>query len=258
MQREFLNAICNGRENEVKKILEEKKDIDVNCTDCIKWTALHSACNYGHEKIVAMLLAHPNIDVNQKSNSGMTPFSLACFQGRTTCARLLLKDDRVKVNEPNSTGNTPLWYAAHYGYIEIIKWWVASEREMCLGQSGNENNDAIGIAKDLLETKVVCLLERFRDHPNETRYEMRVKLECFDLITAEMFALMVFLSDGLLKDKEGKMSKAARFFRITKELPLELQMILCHRVAGSMGTNIPVGRSELAFRKLARGLLLLN
>ena len=30
------------------------------------------------------------------------------------------------------------------GHLEVIKWWIASGREMDLGQPGNEKNDAIG------------------------------------------------------------------------------------------------------------------
>ena len=64
-------------------------------------------------------------------------------------------------------------------------------------------------------------------------------------MAAEVFALVVFLCDGLLKIKEENMSGAARFFRMAKELPLELQMVLCHRVVGSMRMNIPGKQSEV-------------
>ena len=49
----------------------------------------------------------------------------------------MLKDSRVKVNEPNRDGETPLWVAANYGFLDVIKWWVASGREMDLGKPGD-------------------------------------------------------------------------------------------------------------------------
>ena len=114
---------------------------------------------------------------------------------------MLLKDARVKVNEPDNEGYTPLWYAAHHGRLEVIKWWIASGREMDLGKPGNEKNDAIGWAKGKRKTEVVSLLERFKANPNETRYEIRVGLGCHQEMAAELFAVVVFLCDGLLTIK---------------------------------------------------------
>ena len=60
----------------------------------------------------------------------------------------MLKDSRVKVNEPDNDGSTPLWCAAYYGHLDIIKWWIASGREMDLGKPGDvDKTDAIGVAK---------------------------------------------------------------------------------------------------------------
>jgi ankyrin repeat protein len=94
-----------------------------------------------------MLLAHPDIDVNQKSTGGQSPFIWACESERTACVRLLLKDPRVEINDPDNNGYTPLWYAAANGHLEVIKWWIASGREMDLGQPENWKNDAIGVAR---------------------------------------------------------------------------------------------------------------
>ena len=59
----------------------------------------------------------------------------------------MLKDSRVKVNEPNKSGCTPLWRAANYGFLDIIKWWIASGREMDLGKPEDiGKRDAIGVA----------------------------------------------------------------------------------------------------------------
>jgi len=69
-----------------------------------------------------------------------------------------------------------------------------------------------------------------------------------------MFALVVFVSDGLLEIKDTT-TTAARFFSIARRLPLELQMMLCHRVVGSAKEIIPGKDSEVAFKELARRLL---
>jgi len=72
---------------------------------------------------------------------------------------------------------------------------------------------------------------------------------------------MVFLSDNLLRVKPATVSSpeanspsiaAARFFRVTLELPLELQMVLCHRMFGSTKDVIRSKDSEGAFKRLAK------
>ena len=102
---------------------------------------------------------------------------------------------------------------------------------------------------------MVSLLERFKVNPTQTRHEVRVELGWFEENAGEIFALVVFLSDGLLDITEESMTGATRFFRIAEQLPLELQMVLCYRVVGSKGENIPREERELAFKNLARQLL---
>jgi ankyrin repeat protein len=176
MDKQLIYAAKNGRAVEVRKILEENKSINVNSSDTWGNTALHWACTHGHDKIVTMLLASPDIDVNQKDIDGGTPFLRTCLHGNTSCARLLFKDARVRnFNEPTNKGRTPLWWAALYGHLEVIKCWIASGKEMNLGEPGNEFNDAIGIAGDNEKTEVVSLLERLLNYPETTRNEVKVE-----------------------------------------------------------------------------------
>jgi len=168
----------------------------------------------------------------------------------------MLKDSRVKVNEPTKNGETPLWYAARNGYQDVIKWWIASGREMDLGRPGDVyTTDAIAVAEEEGNTEVVALLERFKENPLETRHAMRLKLGLVDELAAEMFALVVFVSDGLLQVNDtATPSPAARFFSIASQLPLELQMVLCFRQVGSAKEIISGNDSEVAFKELARRL----
>ena len=76
-----------------------------------------------------------------------------------------------------------------------------------------------------------------------------------DIANAEAFyALVVFVADGLLRVRKEPW-RAARFFRIAARLPLDLQMVLCQRMAGSSKEGIPGKDSEEAFRILAETLL---
>jgi len=131
----------------VKRILMNNPNFDVNWkseTEEVR-TALYVACERGYDAIVSILLVHPDINVNLKARSSVIPFLRACLNGNTSCVRLLLKDSRVKVNEPTSNGYTPLWHAARHGRFDLIKWWIASGREVDLGKPGDvEKTDALG------------------------------------------------------------------------------------------------------------------
>jgi len=169
----------------------------------------------------------------------------------------MLKDSRVIVNEPAIDGHTPLWWAATWGNLDAIKWWIASGREMDLGEPGDvDKTDAIGAAMKYDNTEVGTLLERFKENPMEIRHTLRVELTWYDEAAAEMFALVVFVSDGLLQVKDTTTPPPeARSFDITRQLPLELQMVLCHRVVGSAKDIIPGKESEVAFKWLAKSLV---
>ena len=253
--RSMLAAVLNGDVKELAELIRQDPGFNVNQQDEDGWTLLHHAFNGNHGSVVIpLLLAHPDIDVNAKTVHGYTPFFYA-GDGRPSCVHEMLKDSRVKVNEPDNHGFTPLWWAAARGHLDVIKWWVASGREMDLGEPGDiHKTDAIGRAKNWGKTEVASLLQRFKENSEETRSQMRVELGLDDALAAEMFALVVFVSNGLLQIKDTTPSPAARYFSIASQLPLELQMVMCHRVVESDKEIIPGKESEAAFKELARKL----
>ena len=82
----------------------------------------------------------------------------------------------MKVNEPNNFGGTPLWAAAFFGHLDVIKWWIASGREMDLGT----HLFAIVVATKKGNTEVATLLGRLHENPNETRHAMRLEIVWYD------------------------------------------------------------------------------
>jgi len=250
----MLVAVMNGDAEKVAELMRQDPGFDVNKQDDYGYTLLHYACGSGNSSaVIPLLLPHPDIDVNVETRGGYTPFSVACATGSTSCVREMLKDSRVKVNEPDNDGWTPLWRAAYFGYLDIIKWWIASGREMYLGIPGDvDNTDAIEVAKKRGKMELVTLLERFEENPVKTKHAVRVELGLVDDLAAEMFALVVFISDGLLQVNDTTPSPAARFFSIASQLPLELQMVLCFRQVGSLMEIIRGKDSEVAFKELAK------
>ena len=255
----MLAAVESGDKKKLAALIRQDPGFKVNMAvdDGYGFTLLHAAC-WGSDDssaVIPLLLAHPDIDVNAKDRDGETPFLWAC-DGRASCLREMLRDSRVSVNEPDNGGYTPLWFAAFSGHVDVTKWWIASGREIDLGEPGDvDKTDAIGRAKKNGETELVALLENFKSDAAQTRQAMRVELGLLDELAAEMFALVVFISDGLLQVNDTTTTPAARFFSITRRLPLELQMIVSHWMVGSPGEIIPSKDSEVAFKSLAERLL---
>jgi len=176
----LLDAVQRGNAKKLAELIRQDPGFKVNIVvdDGLGATLLHHAClDSDRSAVIPLLLAHPDIDINVKNKYELTPFIYACANGRLSCAREMLKDSRVKVNEPNNIGQTPLYLAAHYGHLDVIKWWIASGREMDLGKPGDvDKTDAIGGAKKNGMTEVVALLERFKSDAAKTRSVVRKEL----------------------------------------------------------------------------------
>ena len=174
----MLAAVESGDAKKVAELIRQDPGFNVNMAlDGYGFTLLHYACFYDRSSaVIPLLLAHPDIDVNVKSIYGSTPFFWACEYGQLSCVREMLKDSRVKVNEPHDDGYTPLWIAAYHGHLDVIKWWIASGREMDLGKPGDSKTDVIGVAKERGKAEVMTLLERFKSDAAKTRSEVRKEL----------------------------------------------------------------------------------
>jgi len=163
----MLAAVMSGNAKKVAEMIRQDPGFKVNMDqDGSGGTLLHHACWEDRSAL----------DVNVKDTFGQTPFYLACGRSPSR-VRELLKDSRVNVNEPAYNGWTPLWRAACNGHLDIIKWWIASGREMDLGKPGDvDKTDAIGGAKKNGKTGVVTLLERFKSDASKTRSKVRMEL----------------------------------------------------------------------------------
>jgi len=263
MELSLYIAAQVGRSQEVSLLLGKHRSLNVNWHNLNDdgRTPLQAAARRGHTAVVRILLAHPGIDVNSCDSHGNTPFMSGCWAGKTSCVRALLRDTRVSLNQRNTSGFTPLYWLVYYTFIESIKWWVASGRDMDMGEPENPRSNVLHDAIDRGKIEVKSLLERYRANPGLIRKEIRLELHCDEGLEAEMFALVVFLCDGLLEvtttptPADRADEPLRRFLAIVRQLPMELQMVMCNRWAGVARTNIASQESELAFRNLAWKLL---
>ena len=231
MEVKFFTSVMYGNVSEVREILRLNPCLDVNWKSAKVngWSALHLSCANGLPAIVSLLLAHPDIDVNLKEAYGCTPFYWACSNGRTSCVLLLLEESTIRVSEPSNGGYTPLSNVAHSGFLDIIRWWMVSGRDLDLGTPGNKDTDAVwragkvekwhGETTQKDKRKIATLLEKFLEVNNNNREDN---------------------------------NPASRFFLMTGRLPLDLQMVMCHRLVSSSRDIILGLESEMAFRNLVK------
>lgn len=252
MERTLWRAAKDGDDVRVRKILLEHPDVDVNwrSREYLLRASLHIAAQNGHARVISLLLSHPKIAVNIEDLYGSIPLQITCGNDQFAAMRLLLKDSRVDRRALNDVGHSAFSLLARYGLVNSMRWWIASEREAAaLERTEEEWKTLIQEAGD---HDVTSLLERLRDHPEETRHEASRSSGWYVEAAAETFAIVVFLCDGLLEIAADRRElHAARFLRVARELPMELQMVLCHRAVGSMGMTIAGDRREAAFRELA-------
>jgi len=240
---DLYSAAMSGTLERVSEILKAHPAVDVNWAGDMfsGTTALHEACQWDFDVIVSLLLDHPAIDVNVKDAAGNTAIWLACVNGAANSLKVLLKDPRVVINHPN---RAPLKQAVQEGNVYILKCLVVSGRDI------GSVPDAVRMCRD---TVAVTFLTRFQANPGQVVARTRKELGYVDKV-AQVFALVIFLSDGLLAIRRNLvgLTRTTRFLAIASLLPLDLQAVLCCRLGESMRNSVKREDSEAAFLELAK------
>ena len=257
--------IENGSLEEIKEFVNTHPEWNVNQHICREGsTVLLTACIHDRVEVVKFLLSLPEIDINVTTADDYTPFAHVCNEGKVELAKLFLKDPRLNINYVDYTGRSALWFACEEGHTEIVKWILACGRNLTAankkglsyeGKHGSIRTERtpLEIAEKKNRKDIVKILRSFLEDKKGTRRELRQGLGLDkEAEAAEVFATVVFLCDGYLDVKKGDhRTRAARFFAISVQLPLELQMFLANVKSGLNRNNIHTKDSEPKFRELA-------
>jgi len=279
MELELYYAVCDRDEIAVKTLLTTHPNIDVNWTPSPEYhndTMLHRAVMFNAHNVVNMLLKHPGINVNAMTTFTVirSPFCIACAHGCVEVVKVLLKDPRLDVNMGYDTLNlencvNPLRSAVVNNCLEVIEHWIVSDVALPinpdydeliqdaleLGNTVSYSNDYKDIAQLLLDYKSGAEAQQ------RIRRKLKLRFGLLDMLAADIYALTIFLCDGLLSpvvtstvNLDKKQEKMMKFFNITSQLPMEVQMLICYLAADVMKHNITTIGSEAGFRRLTAKL----
>jgi len=184
MEREFFNAVYEGKLDEVKRILIAHPEVDVNWWWPVKvvsttagWSSLHAASARGHPEILHLLLLHPKIIVNQGTDNMLNALHVACNTGNTATVRILLQDERVDVNQATMTqSSTPLKEAIWYGHVEVVKWMIASGRPIQFSVDDGRRIPGSYRNRGKNAQEAAILVEKFWKNEESTRAEVKKEL----------------------------------------------------------------------------------
>jgi len=288
----FSMAVKKNEEEEVRRMLADP--VTRICVDNYTLEmALGSAVERDYVNMAKIILVHhPDIDLNAAATS-FTPLEACCHCGSVGMLRFLISDPRVNVALADSHGRTPLWLAVNRGYLNLVQWMIASGREL-----GNTVKDfgASYYTRSKPATSwdekqnILDLLKKFNEDPVGVRHKLCGDLGIADVLSANLFALVIFICEDLLtvntkkkerektakiiietvlrpkeedgggdlKEDDDDHHRPVRFFVLVSKLPMELQMMVCHRVYKSPKDTIPSHKSEPAFQQLGSALALIQ
>lgn len=108
-----------GDLDQIKKILTEKHESNINAVNRNGYTALSLAVKGGYYRIASALL-EAGADLNIKNNSGQSPLFLACWNNFKDIVYLLLEKG-AEINTKDQRGWTPLMIAAYNGHKDLVR-----------------------------------------------------------------------------------------------------------------------------------------
>jgi len=267
---------CQEGHADIVRMLQADPRVDVTKPNNRGATPMLTACYNRHREVVALLLADPRVDPQQAKSNGSTPFLMACYSGSEEIVSMLLQDPRVDVNTPQNEGATPLYMATQNGHLSIVQMIlafhgdVATRLRITTADPDEDGKTAAEWARALvtlpkreymgedahLRIKTLGptlgnLIVEYEADMATVRASLQRLPHIQGYFIAHTFALLIFYADSFLQTTPAiTPSSVTRFLTMSSKLPLDLQMVLCHRMFGSAQNLILSRDSEPAFRWL--------
>lgn len=120
----------------------DNKDKNINLSNSLGWTALHTSCTLTNTEEITALLIHNGADVNFLNKKKQTPLHLACGKNRAENVKVLLSSTKIELNLQDDLGFTPFIKACASQAYEVIPI-LLNEPQIKLNIKDNQGNTAI-------------------------------------------------------------------------------------------------------------------
>jgi len=258
-----LHMACKRGHHAIAALLLQHPSIFVNSKNLTGGTPFHTACAFHTAATVAradavqLLLNDSRVDINLSDSYGASPFWLACFWGHLGVLKSMVASGRevdfLAAGRSLSSGkaSSPLEIAQSMGKVTVIEWLKRFESDA--DQTRSEARIELGMTGiPILLCLFVCLFFCLA-----LLSKKKLLIVFLDTIVPHLFALIVLLSDGYFSlpsrttaTLEAGDDRRVRFFEILGCLPVELQMILAHRMYSSPRSLVLSKESEPCFLQL--------
>jgi len=117
--KELMNAVENGRLEQVQNLLKEKPDL-VKARDNDGWTPLIMAARFNHVNLIKLLLKS-GAKVDDVDNEGSSALHHASASGRMEAVKTLV-ENKARVSLKNQGGDTPRKLAKSSAHSKVADY----------------------------------------------------------------------------------------------------------------------------------------
>jgi hypothetical protein len=221
------NYLFGARDGDLEKMKNAlaTSEVDVNCCDQNKSSALYLACKHGYADIVRFILESVPMQYNKKNKRPdqieRTPLNAACVRGHNEVIRILLSDERIKVDASSVAA------LAERGNLEMLKLALVSRLPDHIGKRSDPAWRKFNNMSDS-SPEIKELMEGFWAHPYTTRrilfpvdHPIRIKLDKRENKKSKLLALE---EDRVMEDNDEEELPELDTFRKPPPIEEELAM----------------------------------
>jgi len=223
---------------------------------CMNWNVLHRACAAQDVALfyqgLALIDRQPEV-LNQQDTCGFTPLHFLAVNRCYEMLQALLQFPHLDSHLTDVCGRIPLWLATSERNLTAVKIMMVYGKPIrtdVKSFNGSEhwcNKAASDVAKDIGATSIINLIGSYANAQQQTVAELRKELEHGKHLASELLALLLLYFDEFLvinpsdratyhqnksiqpnSTSKNQNVSIVRFLMLIRQLPLELQMLICN------------------------------
>lgn len=223
-QSAFLLACLRGNLETVKILVSKYGIIALNVDDSSDGTSVFLNACYSNNTELVKFLAQllPTEEIIRSNSSGNNALLNACYGGKIEILKFLISTGKFNINQENFCNISPICASYEHGHAEAFKI-LLKQKDIVLPEKMYYR------LNDLTNKHVMLdLIESYKKNPVLTRSQLLLEDNIY------IYHLLVFLCDDYYTlNKDTDNINGLRFFEIIRMLPIEIMMIIIHRLSES-------------------------